>query len=89
MLLLIGKYSITVLAASDESDALAQRYVVEGALSPNSLMDANHIAIVSVNALDKIISLNFRHIVRSSTIKITGSLNILLGYNVVEINSPM
>jgi predicted nucleic acid-binding protein len=89
MLALIGKYHITVFAANDESDALAQRYAAEGALPPNSLMDASHIAIASVNALDKIVSLNFRHIVRDKTIKMTGAINILLGYNAVEINSPM
>ena len=89
MIALIERYNITVLAASDEVDNLARRYISEGALPQGSLSDASHIAAASVNALDKIISLNFRHIVREKTIKLTGAINTLLGYKVVEINSPM
>ena len=89
MLALITKYNITVLAANDESDRLAKRYITEGALPQNSLLDASHIAIASVYALDKIISLNFRHIVREKTIDMTRAVNTLLGYSTVRINSPM
>ncbi|MDR3209676.1 MAG: PIN domain nuclease [Oscillospiraceae bacterium] len=89
MLALIDKSGITILAANYETDALAQKYIAEGALPPNSLMDASHIAAAAVNALDKIVSLNFRHIVRDKTIKMTGAINVLLGYNALEISSPM
>ena len=89
MLALIRQHNITVLAASDETDNLAALYISEGALPHGSLVDASHIASASVNALDKIISLNFRHIVRDRTIKLTGTINTLLGYTVVDINSPM
>jgi predicted nucleic acid-binding protein len=89
MLALIGKYNITVLTASDEVDNLARRYIAEGALPQGSLADASHIAAASVNFLDMIVSLNFRHIVREKTIKMTGAINVLLGYNIIEINSPM
>ncbi|MCL1941022.1 MAG: hypothetical protein FWG09_03695 [Synergistaceae bacterium] len=89
MIALINKYNITVLAANDESDALAARYIAEGALPQSSLIDASHIAIASIYELDKVISLNFRHIVREKTIDMTGAINILLGYSIVKINSPM
>ena len=89
MLLLIGRYNITVLAATYEIDNLARRYLSEGALPQGSLTDASHIAAASVYALDMIISLNFRHIVRDKTIKMTGAINTLLGYPVIEIYSPM
>ena len=89
MFKLITKYNITVLAANDESDKLARRYITEGVLPQNSLLDASHIAIASVYALDKIISLNFRHIVREKTIDMTRAINTLLGYATVRINSPM
>jgi len=89
MIALIERYNITVLSASDETDNLARRYIAEGALPQGSLSDASHIASASVNALDMIISLNFRHIVRDRTIKLTGAINTLLGYPAVEINSPM
>ena len=89
MIALIERYNITVLSASDEADNLARRYLAEGALPQGSLTDASHIAAASVNALDKILSLNFRHIVKEKTIKLTGAINTLLGYNVVEIKTPM
>ena len=89
MLALIDKYNITVLAITDESDGLALRYIKEGAFPPNSLLDASHIAAASVSALDKVVSLNFRHIVKEKTIKMTSAINILLGYKTMEINSPM
>ena len=38
------------------------------------MSDASHIAVASVNALDMIVSLNFRHIVREKTIKMTGAI---------------
>ena len=89
MLALIGKYNITVLAVDDESDQLALRYVKEGALAQSSLMDASHIAAASIYSLDMIVSLNFRHIVKEKTIRMTGAINRLQGYRAVEITSPM
>ncbi|MCL2766056.1 MAG: hypothetical protein FWD21_00045 [Peptococcaceae bacterium] len=89
MLSLIDNYNITVLSIIDESDKLALRYIAEGAFPPNSLIDASHVASASVNALDMIVSLNFRHIVKKKTIQMTGAVNMLLGYKAVEIYSPM
>ena len=71
---MIEKYNITLLAATDEVDNLARRYVSESALPGGSMSDASHIAVASVNALDMIVSLNFRHIVREKTIKMTGAI---------------
>jgi hypothetical protein len=53
------------------------------------LTDASHIAAASVYGLDMIVSLNFRHIVREKTVKMTGAINTLLGYSALEIKSPM
>ena len=89
MIALIKQYNITVLAATDETDTLARQYISEGALPQDSLTDASHIAVAAVNALDKIVSLNFRHIVREKTIEMTGKINKRLGYPKVKINSPM
>ena len=80
---------MTVLAASEEIVELAKKYIAEGALPQGSQTDARHIATAAVNDLDKIISLNFRHIVKERTTKSTGAINTLLGYKVVEIKTPM
>ena len=89
MLELISQYNIMVLAASEEIVELAKKYIAEDALPHGSQTDARHIAAASVNDLDKIISLNFRHIVKERTIKSTGAINTLLGYKAVEIKTPM
>jgi predicted nucleic acid-binding protein len=86
---LLRRYDITILTASDETDKLAARYISEGALPSGSSVDACHIAVASVNDLDLIVSLNFRHIVRDKTIEMTSAINILLGYTVVKIKAPM
>ena len=89
MLALIAQYNMIVLAASEEVVSLAKRYLAEGALPHGSQTDARHIATAAVYDLDKIISLNFRHIVKERTIRSTGAINLLLGYKVVEIKTPM
>jgi predicted nucleic acid-binding protein len=89
MISLIGEYNITILTITDEADELAQRYIAEGALPLASLVDASHIASATVNDLDMIVSLNFRHIKKEKTIKLTAAINMLLGYRIVAINSPM
>jgi hypothetical protein len=89
MIALIEQYNISVLAATEDTDNLARRYLTEGALPQGSLADASHIAAASVYALDMVISLNFRHIVRDKTIEMTGAINTLLGYPIIKIKSPM
>ena len=86
---MIERHNVTVLAITNETDELAQKYVAEGALPPTSLIDASHIAAASVYALDMIVSLNFRHIVMEKTIGMTGAINTLLGYNPIKISTPM
>jgi predicted nucleic acid-binding protein len=89
MLALIGKYNMAVLAESDEANELADRYIEAGALPPGSLTDARHIAITSISELDVIVSLNFSHIVRATTIRLTEAINKIRGYNAVTIDTPM
>jgi len=89
MIDLIAEFGITVLESTEEADALAAIYQKQGILPPGSTVDAQHIAVASINDLDMIISLNFRHIVRKKTVTMTGFVNASLGYKPVEIHSPM
>ena len=54
-----------------------------------SLLTEYNIAIAAVYGLDLIISMNFEHIVKHKTEKMTGAINTLNGYRAVEIVSPM
>jgi hypothetical protein len=89
MINLIAEYGILILEHNDEAERLADTYVAEGVIPLKYRMDALHVAIAAVNDLDMIISMNFQHIVKRKTIKMTANINTLNGYHAVEIYSPM
>jgi predicted nucleic acid-binding protein len=88
MLQRITDYHIEVLPYSDEVERLADRYIAEGIIPASHELDARHIAATSVYRLDSILSYNFRHIVKHKTIKMVEAVNILEGYNKIDIFSP-
>jgi predicted nucleic acid-binding protein len=71
-----------------ESQELAETYLKEKILGQASLDDAYHIAIATVNRLDVLVSWNFKHIVNYDKIKLFNSVNLRLGYPMIEIRSP-
>jgi hypothetical protein len=89
MIGLFSEYGIEVLEPDDEASRLADLYVSEGIIPQKYRTDGLHIAIATINGLDMIISMNFQHIVKNKTEKLTGALNVLNGYRAVEIVSPM
>ena len=86
---LFKEYNIPILGMSDEADRLADLYVAEGIIPQRYRTDGLHIAIATVNDLDIIISMNFQHIVKRKTVKMTGHINTMNGYRAIEIYSPM
>jgi len=89
MLSLIDTYDITVLRVCEETEKLADMYVEEGIIPLKHRMDGVHIAVAAVNDLDFIISMNFQHIVKVKTERMTRAVNVLRGYRPIEIISPM
>ncbi len=73
----------------DEIELLTQTYITEKALGKASENDAYHIALASVNRLDCLISWNFKHIVNFDKIKMFNSINMRLGYPLIDIRSPL
>lgn len=88
MLALITEYNIKVLPASDEASSLADSYIKEGVIPAKHRYDSLHIACATVNDLEYIFSLNFKHINRIKTKTMTGNINIRQGYKPVVIASP-
>lgn len=76
------------LDLDDDSRELAEAYLNEKILGKACLNDAYHIAIATVNRLDVLISWNFKHIVNFDKIKLYNSINLRLGYPIIEIRSP-
>jgi predicted nucleic acid-binding protein len=73
----------------EESKNLAQVYIDEKILGASSYNDAYHIALATVNRMDVLVSWNFRHIVNFDKIKQFNSVNLKLGYPMIEIRSPL
>ena len=74
---------------NEEAKQLAETYVSEKALGQASMNDAYHIAIASVNRLDCLVSWNFKHIVNFDKIKLFNSINLKLGYPLIDIRTPL
>ena len=89
MLALIPEYGIPILETSDVAGRLADIYIAEGIIPKTHRDDSMHIAIATVNKLDMIFSLNFKHIVKGRTILETGKINAWHGFRAIEFNSPM
>jgi predicted nucleic acid-binding protein len=77
------------LELDHESKNLAQVYISEKILGQASYNDAYHIALSTVNRLDVLVSWNFKHIVNFDKIKLFNSVNLRLGYPMIDIRSPL
>ena len=76
------------IGITDEAIILAETYINEGALTNKSYNDALHIALATLNNADVLASWNFKHIVNLSRIKLYNSINLKLGYHIIEIRTP-
>ena len=85
---LIPKDCYVYLELSNEVKQLAEAYINEKALGKASLNDAYHIALASANRLDCLVSWNFKHIVNYDKIKLFNSINLKLGYPLIDIRTP-
>ena len=74
---------------TEEAVNLARKYIVEGVIGEGKLVDAEHIAIATLNRMDVLVSWNFRHIVNLSKIRGYNSVNLKYGYPLLEIRSPL
>jgi hypothetical protein len=79
------RFGITI---SDEVIRLAETYISEGALQNKSYSDALHIALATLNNSDVLASWNFKHIVNLDRIRLYNSINLRLGYRMIEIRTP-
>ena len=77
-----------LLPLTAEIERIASEYIGHGAVPEGYPEDAYHIAIATINEVDYLLSWNFKHIVNYDKIKLFNSINLRLGYPMIEIRSP-
>lgn len=71
-----------------EAIQLADSYIRENVVGKTSLEDCRHIALATIYKVDVLVSWNFKHIVNLERIRGYNSINLRLGYKMLEIRSP-
>ena len=84
----LNEIDVNVIAESEESDELANKYVKEDIIPQKHYNDAVHIALASINNIDVIVSWNFEHMVKIKTKRGVKAVNGLMGYKDIEIAEP-
>jgi hypothetical protein len=88
LITLIRQIRPLVLSESRESLALADEYVAARVIPVSSRDDARHVAIATLAGSDALVSWNFRHLVNLRRKRLVHSVNIRLGYPLIELVSP-
>ena len=88
VLLTLSDYNTENVFLTDEADILAQNYIDYEVVVAKHIVDAQHIAIATIEQVDVLASWNFRHIVNLDRIRGFNAINLKLGYFPLEIRSP-
>ena len=71
-----------------EARTLANKYIEEKVVGQTSRADCQHIAMATLAKADVLVSWNFKHIVNLDRIRGYNGINLLMGYNQIEIRTP-
>jgi hypothetical protein len=85
----VPKDHIEFIEFTEEANDLANTYLQEGVVSKKSRVDAQHIATATISRVDVLVSWNFKHIVNLERIHGYNSVNLRLGYPILEIRTPI
>ena len=88
VLLSVPREHIELIEFTEEAGDLAETYLKEGVVSQKSRVDAQHIATATISRVDVLVSWNFKHIVNLERIHGYNSVNLRLGYPILEIRTP-
>jgi hypothetical protein len=79
---------IDFIDIADEAITLASEYIAWNVVGKTSYEDCLHIALATIHKADYLASWNFRHIVNTTRIQGYNSVNLRLGYTILQIRSP-
>lgn len=88
ILLSLPEGNVENVFLSDEAERLASHYLKNVVIGKKHIVDAQHIAIASVERVDVLVSWNFQQIVNLDRIHAFNAVNLMLGYSMLEIRSP-
>ena len=80
--------SITELVVDSEMESLAARLIADGGFPATAAVDALHVAIATVQAVDLFLTWNCRHINNADTKPVVRSICAVAGYTCPEICTP-
>ena len=83
---MIPESQIERIESTDESDALAKRYIAEGVVGETHFEDCQHIALATIHKADALVSWNFGDIVYRRAGY--NDVNEKLGYSRIKIQKP-
>ena len=78
----------TVLEVTQAAHELAERYMDEGIFPERYRDDAVHVAVVTTDHIEFLVSWNFKHLVKVRTRQAVNLVNALAGYPTIEIIVP-
>jgi len=74
---------------TSEAEELADSYISSGVIGASSRADAEHIATATIHRVTVLVSWNLKHIVNLERIHGYNSVNLRLGYPMIEIRTPI
>lgn len=80
--------AIPELPVDQEVESLAAKLVADGGFPPTAELDALHVALAAVHAVDFLLTWNCRHINNADTKPLIRSICALAGYTCPEICTP-
>ena len=80
---------IEYIFLSEEALALSSKYLSQGVVGEKHLIDAQHIAMATIAKVDVLVSWNFKQIVNLNHIRKFNAVNLMEGYSIIEIRSPL
>ena len=84
----LKKEYIENVITDTEVENLAEKYIAAGIVSRKYYEDALHIANATIRKADILASWNFKHIVNIDMIRKYNAVNLMNGYNTIEIRTP-
>lgn len=84
----IRRIPLQVVSEDVESADLLDVYEREGFIRKGARLDLRHLAVATINGVDAVVSWNFRDMVNIRTRRSVHSINLRLGFPLIEIVSP-